>query len=71
MLRSSKVPETEVEPTLSIVLGASLLIPIHYGTFHNPPIYFETDNVEGRLLSFAKKENINVKLIQHQEKLEL
>lgn len=53
------------------VLNARLLIPIHYGTFHNPPIYFETENAEDRLLSASKQENIKVQLLQPKEKLEI
>lgn len=53
------------------VLNARLLIPIHYRSFHNPPIYIETENVEGRLLSAAKQENIKVQLLQPKEKLEI
>lgn len=51
------------------VLDAKLLIPIHYGSFHNPPIYFKTENVTSRLLASAKKENIKVQLLQPLESL--
>lgn len=53
------------------VLEAGCLIPIHYGSFHNPPIYNETNNVEGRLILSAKHEGIKVQILQPQELLEL
>jgi L-ascorbate metabolism protein UlaG (beta-lactamase superfamily) len=53
------------------VLRAELLIPIHYGSFHNPPIYFEIDDVESRLHSFAKQENIKAQLLHPLEKVKI
>lgn len=51
------------------VLEARQLIPIHYGSFHNPPIYNETSNTEQRLITTAMEENINVHLLKPMEKL--
>lgn len=51
------------------VLDARLLIPIHYASFHNPPIYLETENAEDRLLSSSKQENVRVQLLKPKEKL--
>lgn len=53
------------------VLEARLLIPIHYGSFHNPPIYFETENAEQRLITTAMEENISVHLLKPMENLEI
>lgn len=71
-IRPSKQPiclTPEQAVSAAFVLNAKLLIPIHYGTFHHPPIYLETKNAEERLLSAAKQENINVQLLQPMEKL--
>lgn len=73
-IRLSKQPiclTPEQAVSAARVLNTSLLIPIHYGTFHNPPIYIETENAEDRLLSGAKQENIKAQLLQPNEKLEI
>ncbi|MFT4414745.1 MBL fold metallo-hydrolase [Fredinandcohnia humi] len=49
------------------VLEAELLIPIHYGSFHNPPIYYETDNLVERLQVAAERESVEVRLLEHLE----
>jgi L-ascorbate metabolism protein UlaG (beta-lactamase superfamily) len=53
------------------LLKVSLMIPIHYGTFHNPPVYIETEDAQTRVIKAADQENLNVRILQHQEKVEL
>ncbi|MFJ5763610.1 MBL fold metallo-hydrolase [Neobacillus sp. NPDC093182] len=73
-IRHSKQPiclTPEQAVSAARVLNSKLLIPIHYRTFHHPPIYMETENAEARLLSAAKQENIKVQLLQPKEILEI
>lgn len=51
------------------ILGAKLLIPIHYGSFHNPPYYFETENVEKRIKAAARKDSVTIAFLQHKEEI--
>lgn len=62
-------PEQAV--SAACILEAKHLIPIHYGSFHNPPIYFETENVEQRLITTAMEVNIGFHLLKPMEKLEI
>lgn len=62
-------PEEAVEA--AHLLGAKKLVPIHFGTFHNPPYYVETENVVGRLQEQATKRNLDVQILQAGEKLHL
>lgn len=45
-------PEQAV--SAAAVLGAELLVPIHYGAVHYPPIYTETPNILPRLATAAE-----------------
>jgi L-ascorbate metabolism protein UlaG (beta-lactamase superfamily) len=53
------------------VLKAGTLIPIHYGYFHNPPVYLETEDLEERLLDAAKRNKISVNMLKHNEKISI
>jgi L-ascorbate metabolism protein UlaG (beta-lactamase superfamily) len=53
------------------IVGASKFLPIHYGTFHNPTHYMETDLVLHRLKAAAVKNEIEVCLLQPGEELDL
>lgn len=53
------------------VLNANLLIPIHYDSFHNPPIYLETKNLSERLAKAASQEAVLIKMLQPQDLIEL
>lgn len=53
------------------LLESKLLIPIHYGSFHNPPIYNETEDIKSRLLLTAEQEKVAIKLLNHGEAIEL
>lgn len=53
------------------VLGASVLIPIHYGSFHHPPVYNETPNVMDRIRRQSKNEKVNVRLLKEHESIVL
>lgn len=62
-------PEQAIAATK--VLQASVLIPIHYGSFHNPPIYNETPDVMERIIRQSKKEKVNVKILNEHERIVL
>ncbi|MED1537060.1 MBL fold metallo-hydrolase [Bacillus pseudomycoides] len=47
------------------ILKSKILVPIHYGTFHNPPVYNETKSLIERLLSSEK--NFEVKFLKNKE----
>lgn len=51
------------------ILNAEYLVPIHYGTFHNPPFYCETEGVKERLSQRGKDLGVNIKFLQPNDKL--
>jgi L-ascorbate metabolism protein UlaG (beta-lactamase superfamily) len=52
------------------ILGAKQVCPIHYGG-HTPPVYLEESDCEARFLQAAKEKQLEVKLLQPGEWLEL
>jgi L-ascorbate metabolism protein UlaG (beta-lactamase superfamily) len=54
-------PEEAVEAAK--ILNAAYLVPIHYGTFHNPPYYCEAENIEERLIQRGKELGVTVKFL--------
>lgn len=51
------------------ILGAKNLVPIHFGTFHHPPHYQETENCIERLLEVESE--VVIKVLNDGEKIEL
>jgi L-ascorbate metabolism protein UlaG (beta-lactamase superfamily) len=51
------------------LLNAAQLVPIHYGTFHNPPIYVEQDDIPGQLAAAAQREGVKVNLLPENHSL--
>lgn len=51
------------------VLGAELLIPIHFGSFHNPPFYSQTPHLLERLEASAADKKVSLRLLQHKESM--
>ncbi|MGA9228338.1 MAG: MBL fold metallo-hydrolase [Mesobacillus sp.] len=49
------------------VLRAGVLIPIHYGSFHYPPLYNETPDVIERVIRQSQKEKVNVRVLNEHE----
>lgn len=62
-------PEQAV--SASIVLGAERIVPIHFGDFHNPPIYNHTPEAIERLTAAAAKRSVDVKVLASAEWLEI
>lgn len=60
-------PEEAVEA--ANILKAEYLVPIHYGTFHNPPYYCEAEGVKDRLLKRGEELGVNIQFLQANEKL--
>jgi L-ascorbate metabolism protein UlaG (beta-lactamase superfamily) len=58
-------PEQAIEAAR--ILGAEYLVPIHYGTFNNPPYYSETENIEARLLKLGMERGVRLKFLQESE----
>jgi len=46
------------------ILKAGKLVPIHYHTFHQPPVYIETPDALDRLLASAGDYAIDVRILQ-------
>jgi L-ascorbate metabolism protein UlaG (beta-lactamase superfamily) len=53
------------------LLGAKVLVPIHYNTFHNPPSYIQTPDISERLLKAAKNVDVEIKFLEPYESFEL
>ena len=60
-------PEQAISATK--ILESNLLVPIHYGYFHNCPVYLETEDLETRLSEAAERNNITVKMLKHNEEI--
>lgn len=60
-------PEQAVSAAL--VLQAKRLLPIHYGTFHHPPVYMETPHALERLAATASTKQVDVCALQPGESL--
>ena len=45
------------------ILGPGISCPIHYGAFHNPPIYVEQPNAELAFLATAEQMQVAVKIV--------
>ncbi|WP_367756088.1 hypothetical protein [Ammoniphilus sp. 3BR4] len=62
-------PEEAVEAAK--ILGVQKLIPIHYGTFNNPPNYIETPNLMERLQCRAQEQKVDLEILIPGEPLNL
>jgi L-ascorbate metabolism protein UlaG (beta-lactamase superfamily) len=51
------------------ILGAKMLIPIHYGAFHNPPIYNETPDIIERLTAASTAKGVPIHLLKNSENI--
>ncbi|WP_134686957.1 MBL fold metallo-hydrolase [Brevibacillus migulae] len=69
--------QSEVEAVLSpeqavdaaYLLGVKAMIPIHFGTFHNPPFYIETQDLAQRLLAAGEKRAVEVRMLNSGESM--
>ncbi|HET6872807.1 MAG TPA: MBL fold metallo-hydrolase [Sporolactobacillaceae bacterium] len=61
------VPEQAA--SAAAILEARTLIPIHYGSFHNPPVYLETPHAVDRLKSALSKTAIQLVQLNSKESL--
>ncbi|MNY09522.1 Beta-lactamase superfamily domain protein [compost metagenome] len=61
-------PEQAV--SAAIVLGADVLLPIHYRAIHYPPLYSETPNILERLQE-AAKDRVKLAALQSEETITL
>jgi L-ascorbate metabolism protein UlaG (beta-lactamase superfamily) len=59
------VPEQAA--SAAAILEARTLIPIHYGSFHNPPVYLETPHAVDRLKSALSKTDVQLVLLNNKE----
>ncbi|RNB92537.1 MBL fold metallo-hydrolase [Brevibacillus fluminis] len=55
-------PEQAVEA--AHILQAKKLVPIHYKTFHHPPFYLETEDLEKRLQQAARESQVEVMMAE-------
>jgi len=49
------------------LLKTSIVVPIHYGSFQNDPIYVESENLIERLVQSSKNENFTLSILEHME----
>lgn len=68
-LPACMTPEEAVEAAK--ILGVQKLIPIHYGTFHNPPYYIETPHLMERLQCRAQEQKVNLEVLRSGQSLDL
>jgi len=61
-------PEQAV--SAAVVLGAKQLIPIHYGAFHHPPAYQQTERMMERLHAAAGARGVSVRVLEPKEQAE-
>ncbi|SMO60206.1 MBL fold metallo-hydrolase [Melghirimyces algeriensis] len=66
-IEAAMSPEQAVEA--AYLLDVNTMIPIHFGTFHNPPYYIETDNLIDRLLSRSRQYSLDVRMMKTGERL--
>jgi L-ascorbate metabolism protein UlaG (beta-lactamase superfamily) len=45
------------------VIEGRRLVPIHYGTFNNPPVYIERSNIAEHLAAAAERERVRINLV--------
>lgn len=53
------------------VLGARLASPIHYGTFHRPPLYISLPDVESAFLAAAARRGVTTRLLRPGDEVDL
>ncbi|RXT04557.1 MBL fold metallo-hydrolase [Ammoniphilus sp. CFH 90114] len=68
VLPACMTPEEAVEAAK--ILGAKRLVPIHFGTFHNPPYYIETPNLIERLERRAAERDVPLTILQAGESVQ-
>ncbi len=68
-IAAAMTPEQVV--AAAAVLGAGSLVPIHYGEFHNPPVYVETPDVLRRLKVAAHDSGVSVAMTEPGEEVVL
>ncbi|TYP69705.1 MBL fold metallo-hydrolase [Paenibacillus methanolicus] len=61
-------PEQAV--SAAAILGVGVLVPIHYGTVHYPPVYIETPDIAARLAA-ASEGKVNVRMLMVGESIAL
>ena len=49
------------------LLNAKQLVPIHYGTFNNPPVYVEQSNIAEQLAAAAEREKVQVNWVREND----
>ncbi|MBN2909434.1 MBL fold metallo-hydrolase [Polycladomyces sp. WAk] len=62
-------PEQAVSAAL--VLRAKKIVPIHYGTFHNPPVYNETPDLVDRLMKSARQQNVILEMLEPKQSIHI
>jgi L-ascorbate metabolism protein UlaG (beta-lactamase superfamily) len=53
------------------VLGARLAAPIHYGTFHRPPLYISLPDVESAFVAAAARRGVTTRLLRPGDEVDL
>jgi L-ascorbate metabolism protein UlaG (beta-lactamase superfamily) len=61
----------EQAASAATILEANTLIPIHFGGFHNPPIYLETPHVLERLKTALTKTDIKLVVLNNKDELKV
>jgi L-ascorbate metabolism protein UlaG (beta-lactamase superfamily) len=67
----SAVMSPEQAAAAAQILGAELAVPIHYGTFHRPPLYIGLPDPEGAFAAAAVRRGVATRLLQAGDAIEL
>jgi L-ascorbate metabolism protein UlaG (beta-lactamase superfamily) len=67
----SAVMSPEQAAAAAHILGAELAAPIHYGTFHRPPLYISLPDPEATFAAAAVRRGVATRLLRAGDELEL
>jgi L-ascorbate metabolism protein UlaG (beta-lactamase superfamily) len=67
----SAVMTPEQAAAAAQILGAELAAPIHYGTFHRPPLYISLPDPDGAFAAAAVRRGVATRILQPGDEIEL
>lgn len=67
----SAVMSPEQAAAAAQILNAGVAVPIHYGTFHRPPLYVSLPDPEGAFAAAAARRGVATQLLQAGDEIDL